>query len=293
MQKRPLGNSGLSVSEIGFGCMSLSYDQKANTDLLLNAFNHGINFFDTADRYDDGWNEETIGTALKEIRKDVIIATKVGHRKKMDGSGWEWKPTGEHILSAVDGSLQRLQTDYIDLYQLHGGTLEDPIDDIIGAFENLRETGKIRSYGISSIRPNVIREYVKRSDISSVMMQYSLLDRRPEETCLELLYDSGVSVITRGSLARGMLVDKKPANTLGFSAGEVARLQKAVNATGNPVGASLHYVLQHPAVATAAVGMRTPKQLKEAVEGYERPVTSEQLQELAGILEANVYNQHR
>ena len=86
--------------------------------------------------------------------------------------------------SAVDQSLKRLQTDYIDLYQLHGGTIEDPIDEMIEAFETLKAAGKIRYYGISSIRPNVIREYVKRSSIVSVMMQYSLLDRRPEEEML-------------------------------------------------------------------------------------------------------------
>jgi len=293
MKKRPLGNSGLKISEISFGCMSLGYDQQANTRLLRNAFSQGINFFDTADRYDDGWNEETVGKALKKIRKDVFIATKVGHQKKADGSGWEWKPTKEHILSAVDQSLKRLQTDFVDLYQLHGGTLEDPADAIIEAFEQLREQGKIRYYGISSIRPNVIREYIKCSDIASIMMQYSLLDRRPEESCLELIANSGRSVIARGSLARGMLIDKKPIEGLGYFEVEVAEMQNAVNATGNPIGASLHYVLQNAAVATATVGLRTQKQLEEVIEGYKRSVSVEELSGLAGVLKANIYEQHR
>ena len=140
-----------------------------------------------ADLYDKGENEKLIGAALKEKRKDVIIATKVGNQWRADGSGWDWNPRKEYILSCVEGSLQRLNIDYIDLYQLHGGTIQDPIDETIEAFELLVQQGKIRYYGISSIRPNVIREYVKRSNIVSVMMQYSLLDRRSEETCLPLL----------------------------------------------------------------------------------------------------------
>src|SRR5690554_2392328 len=208
MNQRQLGTSDLYVSEIGFGCMSLGSDHTFNSKLMHRAFDAGINFFDTADRYDDGRNEETVGKAVKEFRSDIILATKVGHQKAENGDGWEWKPTKNHILSAVDDSLRRLQTDYVDLYQLHGGTLDDPMDEIIEAFERLKEQGKIRYYGISSIRPNVIREYVKRSNISGVMMQYSLLDRRPEEECLDLLHDTGISVITRGSLAKGMLINK-------------------------------------------------------------------------------------
>ncbi len=94
-------------------------------------------------------------------------------------------------------SLKRLNTDRIDVYQLHGGTIEDPIEETISAFEQLVQQGKIRYYGISSIRPNVIREYVLRSNIVSVMMQYSLLDRRPEEECLPLLAQKDIGVLAR------------------------------------------------------------------------------------------------
>ena len=98
-----------------------------------------------------------------------------------------------------------MQTDYLDLYQLHGGTLDDDIDGIIETFEDLKAQGLIRAYGISSIRPNVIREWVKKSNMASVMMQYSLLDRRPEETVLDLLGQNGVGVIVRGPVAKGIL----------------------------------------------------------------------------------------
>ena len=126
----------------------------------------------------------------------------------MQKSGWRWDPSKTYIKEAVKDSLKRLNTDYIDLYQLHGGTIEDRIDETIEAFEELKTEGLIRYYGISSIRPNVIREYAAKSNMVSVMMQYSLLDRRPEETMLPLLDEHGISVVTRGSLAKGLLSEK-------------------------------------------------------------------------------------
>ncbi|MEX2455745.1 MAG: aldo/keto reductase [Balneolaceae bacterium] len=293
MKKNRLGTSDLYVSEISFGCMSLQKDNPENENLIREAVDNGVNFFDTADIYDYGWNEKVVGEALKPIRDDVIIATKVGHVQKGDGMGWEWRPTKKHILSNVEESLKRLQTDRIDLYQLHGGTLDDPIDDIIEAFELLKAQGKIREYGISSIRPNVIRTYVKKGHIASVMMQYSLLDRRPEESCLDLLHKSEISVLTRGSLAKGILVDKPATEMLGYSLEEVEEMQKAVQETGNPIGISLQFVLSHPAVASAVVGVRTGDQLKEICQFFDDSVTEKELKKVANLLEKNVYHNHR
>ncbi len=134
----------------------------------------------------------------------------------------------KYILESVERSLNRLQTDYIDLYQLHGGTIDDPIDETIEAFETLQAEGKIRCYGISSIRPNVIRESVRRSNMVSVMMQYSLIDRRPEESCLSLLQENNIGVLTRGSLASGLLTGKAPKPYLNYSADEVSRMANVV-----------------------------------------------------------------
>ena len=156
MEYRMLGKSTLAVSRIGFGCMSLHEAAADNNRLLQAAVEKGINFFDTADLYAQGNNEITVGKALKEKRKQLIIATKVGNQLKKDGSGWTWNPRKAYITDAVNSSLRRLQTDYIDLYQLHGGTIEDNIDETIEAFSILQQQGKIRFYGISSIRPNVI-----------------------------------------------------------------------------------------------------------------------------------------
>lgn len=293
MNYRSLGRSDISISEISFGCMSLGSDQDTNTSLLLKAYESGINFFDTADLYGKGWNEETVGTALKPVRDKVIIATKVGNQWREDGSGWDWNPTKEYILEAVESSLKRLKTDYIDLYQLHGGTIEDPIGEAIEAFELLKEQGKIREYGISSIRPNVIREWIKKSNLTSVMMQYSLLDRRPEEESLDLLHEYKISVITRGSLAKGMLIDKAPKDYLGYTPEQVQELQNAVRQTGNPLGSSIQFVLQHPGVASAVTGIRTYDQLESVISGMKNVVSGLGFDGLTKLVKPNVYELHR
>src|SRR5690606_9784170 len=161
---------------------------------------------------------------------------------------------------------KRLKTDYIDLYQLPGGTIEDPIDETIEAFERIKEQGKIRWYGITSIRQNVIREYIKRSNIVSVMTQYRLLDHRPEEATLDLLQEHGISVVCRGAVAQGLLIGKPADSYLQYTDGEVARAAKAVSKVAEelrltPLEVALAYVWGHPAVATAALGIRTSAQL--------------------------------
>ena len=298
MQYEILGRSGLKISAIGYGCMSLGENHENNSKLLHKALEMGINYFDTADLYQKGFNEETVGKAFKNRRNEVIIATKVGNQWRPDGSGWDWNPHKDYILKSVEESLRRLQTDYIDLYQLHGGTINDPIDETIEAFELLQTQGKIRFYGISSIRPNVIREYVTRSNITSVMMQYSLLDRRPEESCLDLLKEYNIGVLTRGSLAKGLLIDKSPAAYLNYDEKSVETAANAIHRISNekrlPAQTALRYVLHHPAVTCAVAGMRTEKQLMEAVGTPETPVlTLDEYQQLQQVIPINRYEQHR
>jgi aryl-alcohol dehydrogenase-like predicted oxidoreductase len=298
MKYNQLGKSDLQISEVSFGCMSLGDDHAENSRLLHRAADGGINFFDTADLYGKGTNEETVGRAFKGMRQKVILATKVGNQWRPDGSGWDWNPRKTYILSAVEGSLRRLQTDYIDLYQLHGGTLDDPIDETIEAFELLREQGKIRQYGISSIRPNVIREYVRRSGIVSVMMQYSLLDRRPEESALDLLHGHGIGVLARGSLAKGLLVRKAPENYLDYPAEDVKKAAAAVHAQSGPArgpaAVAVQFVLGHPAVTSAVLGIRTPEQLEAGLAvGRTAPLTRTEANALRSVLPANRYTEHR
>src|SRR5947208_3454077 len=162
-----LGKSELNISRIGFGCMSLKPNDSQSEYILHKSIDLGINYFDTADLYDKGANEEMLGNVLKEKRDKIILATKAGNQWRPDGSGWDWNPRKDYILQCAEQSLKRLQTEYIDLFQLHGGTMDDPKEESIEAFEQLVKEGKIRYYGISSIRPNVIRYWSSHSNIVS------------------------------------------------------------------------------------------------------------------------------
>ncbi len=279
--------------------MSLSPDkEEESTQMIHRAIELGINYFDTADLYNKGMNEKLVGEALKSKRDKAIIATKVGNQWRADGSGWDWNPRKEYIIKSVEDSLTRLETDYIDLYQLHGGTIDDPIDETIEAFELLKQQGKIRYYGISSIRPNVIREYVKRSNIISVMTQYSLADRRPEESVLNLLQEKNIGVLSRGALAQGLLVNKPAKEYLGHSKEAIAAasqlLQGVEVTTHTPAQSAILFVLQHPAITSAVAGMSHMKQLIEiAATTDKNNLTTTDIQMLQDVLPAKLYEQHR
>ena len=277
--------------------MSLKKENPEAEHILHRAIDLGINYFDTADLYDKGENELLVGKVLKQKRKELILATKVGNEWNQDGSGWNWNPRKEYILRAVEESLKRLQTDYIDLYQLHGGTIDDPIDETIEAFETLVKQGKIRYYGISSIRPNVIREWVNRSNMISVMMQYSLLDRRPEETCLPLLQKNNIAVLVRGSVAQGLLVNKPAKSYLDYSAEDIkkaADIVEVLSDSRTKAQTAMQFVLQNNAVASAVVGIRTMEQLEEAAVVFERDWLSEDdVNMLRTVLPVNTFLDHR
>lgn len=278
--------------------MSLGNDDGYNERLIHQAIDEGINYFDTADMYQKGQNEDTVGKALREKRNRVVVATKVGNQWRPNGSGWDWNPGRDYILGAVEQSLKRLRTDYIDLYQLHGGTINDPIDEVIETFEQLQAIGKIRYYGISSIRPNVIREYVKRSHIQSVMMQYSLLDRRAEEACLPLLQEQNIGVLARGTLAGGLLVNKPAKPYLNYSAEEVTRaassIQKISGILRSPAQSAIRFSLVQNGIISAITGIRTKEQLKEVTDTMGTPpLTEGEISYLRNSIRMNYYDQHQ
>ncbi|WP_186578292.1 aldo/keto reductase [Aquibacillus kalidii] len=306
MKQNKLGKSDLFVSELALGCMSLGTDEKKATYIVDEAIDRGINYLDTADLYDQGKNEEIVGKAIKSKRDQIILATKVGNHLNEDGS-WFWDPSKSYIKQQVKESLKRLQTDYIDLYQLHGGTIVDPIDETIEAFEELQKEGLIRYYGISSIRPNVIKEYVKRSNIVSVMMQYSLLDRRPEEEILDLLAKNEISVVARGPVAKGMLSDnskeavlhKGASGYLEYSQAELEEITNKLqtfskNTKHSITGIALQYVLHHPALASAVFGASSISQLENNITSLQAErLTIDQAKELQQITKPLQYMNHR
>jgi aryl-alcohol dehydrogenase-like predicted oxidoreductase len=298
MDYQLLGKSALKISRIGFGCMSLDAGNAEAEKILQQALSLGINYFDTADLYQQGRNEELLGRAFKNKRDQVILASKAGNQWRPDGSGWDWNPSKKYILDSAEKSLRRLQTDYLDLYQLHGGTIDDPIDETIEAFEILKSQGKIRYYGISSIRPNVIREYVKRSQMISVMMQYSLLDRRPEEEMLDLLLNHQIGVLARGSLAKGLLVSKPAVQFLDYNADQVKKAANAIKEISSEErlasATAIHFVLNHPAVVSAIIGIRTEEQLKTAIDSVSAlSLTDIEIKKLRAAIPLNRFENYR
>lgn len=307
MEKRNIGHSTLQSSLIGLGCMSLGTDEKKAHEIIETALESGITYFDTADLYDFGVNEKIVGQALKNVRDEVVIGSKVGNRWQDPKDGWTWDPSKAYITEQVKASLKRLQVDYIDLYQLHGGTLNDPIDETIEAFETLKEQGYIKEYGISSIRPNVIKEYTERSQIVSNMMQYSLLDRRPEEQAFPILKENNVSVMTRGPLAKGMLTAKGLAKAsesiekngyLHYSyeslKDTLQSLQERFKEDRTMNELALKFNAANPVVASIITGASSPEQVKSNVEAISGdPLSREEYELLKELTDGSGYLEHR
>lgn len=300
MRKNRLGSSELMVSEIGLGCMSLGTEEQKAISLIHEALDRGVNLLDTADLYDMGRNEEIVGQAIQGRRDRVVLATKAGNRRIPGQEGWVWDASKQHIKSAVKASLVRLKTDYIDLYQLHGGTLDDNIDETIETFEELKQEGFIRYYGISSIRPNVIREYVARSSIVSVMNQYSIVDRRSEEEVLPLLQDHGISVIARGPLASGVLASNRELSKgyLDYGLEELhslrEQLQTLVTSERSLTHLAIRYSLSHPTVAAVIPGASSREQLIQNIEAANVPMlTEEEMQAIRRLSKPNQYKLNR
>lgn len=273
MKKRQIGSSDLFVSPLTLGAMSLGTNKKTATEIIHAAIDAGINHLDTADLYDFGENESIIGQTVKDKRQELMITSKIGNHFNREKETWFWDPSPSYLEKALDRSLQRLESDYLDLCLLHGGTIDDPIDDIIATFERMKEKGKIRAYGISSIRPNVIHEYVHRSNIDAIMMQYNMLDNRPEEL-FPMIAKNKISVLARGPLAKGILssqakeqIKKKAAH--GYLSYDQSALEDFI-ASINKFDTSLttialQYVLEEALVASAVFGASSLSQLKENI----------------------------
>jgi aryl-alcohol dehydrogenase-like predicted oxidoreductase len=294
--------SGLSISEglqlppIGLGCMSLPEGFAAAREIIDRAIDLGITFFDTADLYQKGKNEENLGKALQGRRKDVILATKVGNQWNPDSKSWSWNPSQAHILQGAEDSLKRLQTDYIDLYQLHGGTIADPWDEIFEAFEMLKAQGKIRAFGISSIRPNVIRKVMAMNPPATILMQYSPLDRRPEEEVFPALEGTGTRVLARGAFAKGILIDKPAENFLDLPAQRVAEIKVEIGSSGfSPEAVLIRYGLSERAVSSLVIGASSTEQIEKLTRGLEesRSIPAAFIAELKARFPANHYQDHR
>ncbi|SHJ83387.1 Predicted oxidoreductase [Malonomonas rubra DSM 5091] len=211
MENRQLGNSGLNVSAIGFGCMGLSFgygpatDKKAGIDLIRSAVDLGVTFFDTAEVYGPFTNEELVGEALAPLRDKVVIATKFGIRFSSDGKQLLTDSRPETIKTSVEESLQRLKTDVIDLYYQHRVDPDVPIEDVAGAVKDLIQAGKVKHFGLSEAGAKTIRRAHAVQPVTALQSEYSLWWREPEAEILPTLEELGIGFVPFSPLGKGFL----------------------------------------------------------------------------------------
>jgi aryl-alcohol dehydrogenase-like predicted oxidoreductase len=225
MQKRKLGNSGLEVSAIGLGCMGMSFsygppkDKQEMVSLLRAAVERGITFFDTAEIYGPFTNEELVGEALAPFRSQVAIATKFGwdlsrefdFRSSKGLPGLNSRP--EHIKQAVEGSLQRLRTDVIDLYYQHRVDPNVPIEEVAGAVKDLIQAGKVKHFGLSEAGAKTIRRAHAVQPVTALQSEYSLWHRTPEKEVIPTLEELGIGLVPYSPLGKGFLTGRIDENT--------------------------------------------------------------------------------
>jgi aryl-alcohol dehydrogenase-like predicted oxidoreductase len=226
MKKRTLGKSGLEVSEIGFGCMGMSFgygpakDEQEMVSVIRSAVDLGVTFFDTAEVYGPFTNEELVGKALSPVRDQVVIATKFGFQidpKRKQSSILNSRP--EHIREAVEGSLKRLGVDVIDLLYQHRVDPDVAIEDVAGAVKDLIQQGKVKHFGLSEASARTIRRAHAVQPVAALQSEYSLWWREPETKVMPTLEELGIGFVPFSPLGKGFLTGKIDENTT-FDSGD-------------------------------------------------------------------------
>jgi aryl-alcohol dehydrogenase-like predicted oxidoreductase len=278
-------NQEFSFSEIGIGCYALSgvygtKDHRVYIRMLQRAYELGINFFDTADTY--GTNAEKIlGTALRPFRSDVFIATKVGIRDR-----GQPKLNANYVHQACEDSLQRMQIDIIDLYQIHFDDPNTPIEETVTALEKLVREGKIRRYGLGHLPLEVLKEYSEVGNPFSVLMELSAVGREARDAVLPFCREAGLAAIAFSITGRGILTGKIGTKVT-FESGDIRildplfqrerfesalRITEAFRLIGldynkTPVQVAIQWVLTQPGIMCALCGPSTIPHLEENIGG--------------------------
>ena len=300
-----LGHTGLPVSRLCLGTMTfgLQCDESASADILDRAAAGGITFLDTADVYPLGGGldavgrtEEILGRWLQGRRHDFVIATKCSGA--MSPRPWDRGSSRKHVLDAIEGSLRRLRTDYVDLYQLHHPDPETPIDETLRALDDVVRSGKARYIGCSNFQAYRLARGLGRSEVlgvarfESVQPRYNLLFRQIERELLPLCQEEGLAVIPYNPLAGGFLSGKHrpegPSEGTRFALGNAGRLYRerywherefatveslrrlAAEAGISLVRLAVAWVLAHPAITAPIVGASRPEQLDEVLPAVEK-----------------------
>jgi aryl-alcohol dehydrogenase-like predicted oxidoreductase len=296
MNYRDLGKTGIKVSEIGFGGWAIGGNQygqsygptndKESAEAINKALELGLNFFDTADVYGRGHSEELLGKTLKGKRDRVILAAKVG-ADFYQGSGFQTF-TDEYIRFALEKSLERLKTDYIDLYQLHNPPLRLlNREDLYDTLKDLKKEGKIRAWGVSIFTPVEGMTAISVGKPDCLQVTYNIFSFRAEHELFHRAYEVGCAIVAREPLANGFLTGKYDTHPQ-FGAGdfrknwpvehiqarsEAARKLAFLDKAGQRslAQAALKYALADRAVSTAIVGMKTVAQVEENLAASKKP----------------------
>jgi aryl-alcohol dehydrogenase-like predicted oxidoreductase len=324
MQYRNLGNTGIRISEIGFGAWAIGGAAEAsgtplgwgrtNDDESLAAIRRardlGVTFFDTADSYGFGRSESLLGIVLSRQRQSVVIATKVGVMRMGDGT-LKKDFSRQHIFHAVDGSLKRLRTDYIDLYQAHNPTLDQlRHEEIQEAMARLQEIGKIRYWGVSISTVDEGIEIINRGWGNALQVLYNALNQEPAFSLFPLAKQKGYGIVARVPLASGLLTGKfRPDSTFAgndvrqnfLTAKRLEEVSPRVDEIRSVVGgaaktltdAALQFVLADDAVSSTIPGSRNARQVEMNVAAAESRLPSEVVERLRTRLgDFNFYARH-
>jgi aryl-alcohol dehydrogenase-like predicted oxidoreductase len=308
MLYRPFGKTGWNVSAIGMGTWNIGnqwgeIDEATAWATVRAAYDAGMNLFDTAESYGipNGLSEERLGAALAGIRHQVYVISKIGHWGKRTGGGVP-KTTVDLIRLCCHASLGRLGTDWLDVVLCHEGDIADP-SVYLEAFEVLKQRGRIRTYGISTNDLGVLERFNVHGTCSVVEVDYSLLNRAPEAGLLPYCAQSGIAVLVRGPLRKGLLAGKYDADSVftdtvraRWNAGEsgreaylrevgqVEKLKAVLEPGTEMVTAALRYVISHPTHAVAIPGCKSPAQAQMNAATGERLLSAAEIGQLRELL---------
>jgi aryl-alcohol dehydrogenase-like predicted oxidoreductase len=321
MKYRDLGDTGIRVSAVGFGLWTVSTgwwgidDERHGLELLRNAYDAGVTFFDTADTYGQGKGETMIADALGDVRDRIVIATKFGYdfyNNSNERDGHKELPqdfSPKHIRFAVEQSLKRLQTDYIDVYQMHNPRMwAVQSDELFDTLDQLKAEGKIRSYG-AALGPAIGWEseglaVIRDREISTLQIIHNMLEQDPGRSLIGAAAERGVGVLVRVPHSSGLLEGKYTAETT-FPASDhrshrprewltegLTKLEKLTfltEAAGRTIGqAAIQWLLAAPTVSSVLPNIYDADQLAEFVAASETaPLTADELARVADLYERN------
>jgi aryl-alcohol dehydrogenase-like predicted oxidoreductase len=314
MKTRFLGNTGVRMSELCFGAMTFGgkgfwknvgqVEQKGANELVKTAIDGGINFFDTADVYSEGWSEKILGKALGNKRKDIVLATKV--RGRTGAGPNDIGLSRKHIIDSCNASLKRLNTDYIDLYQVHSFDPKTPIEETLRALDDLVREGKVRYIGASNftgwqlMKALAVSEKQNLERFVTLQALYSLIARDLENELVPLSLDQKLGILPWSPLGGGFLTGKyrrgkprpegarrtDPTNQFlqydeekGFDI--VDELEKTAHNHGATITqTALNYLLRKPGIASVIIGAKNQEQLTDNLKTVDWEMSAEEVARL-------------